>query len=396
MQPKSPGPLPQPDVESTAHSRHVAAWLRECIAGQGGDISFADYMHHALYAPGLGYYAAGNVKFGAGGDFVTAPEISAVFGAVVARQCASILAELESPAILEFGAGSGKLAVDVMRALADLRALPTGGYRIIEVSPDLRERQERRIRRDLPGLADRVSWLGSLPAGNFSGVVLANEVLDALPVERFVRRSGRICQLRVAADGDAFRWHEAPAPEVLEAAVLAIESDLGEPLPDGYVSDVCLAAPGWIRDVASCLSAGAILLFDYGVSRREYYAADRSGGWLRCHFRHRVHGDPLILPGIQDMTAWVDFSAVAAAAVDAGLELDGYTPQAHFLIGAGLDTHLRGLPESPIGEQLRLSGEVKLLTLPGEMGENVKCMALSRGLSNRPAAFANVDRAATL
>jgi len=395
MQPTSATSLPRPDARSAAHSGRAEAFIRECIAAGGGDIGFAEYMHHALYAPGLGYYTAGNTKLGSAGDFVTAPEISSIFGGLVARACADILAQLEAPTILEYGAGSGKLAVDVLRALDTLDALPAGGYRILEVSPDLRERQERHIRHELPGLADRVAWLDA-PPDALDGIVLANEVLDALPVERFVRRGETICQLRVGAGERGFRWCERPAPELLRNAVREIESTLGAPLADGYISEVCLALPGWLHDVAGSLASGAVLLFDYGLSRREYYAPDRSGGWLRCHFRHRVHADPLVLPGIQDLTAWVDFSAAAAAAVDAGLELAGYTPQAQFLIGAGLESYLRDFNELPIDAQLKLSGEVKLLTLPGEMGENFKCMALTRGLAAQPAAFAFMDRTASL
>ncbi|MDH3434357.1 MAG: SAM-dependent methyltransferase, partial [Gammaproteobacteria bacterium] len=276
--------LPKPDAQSAAHSVRVAESLREKIAGSGGQISFAEYMHHVLYAPGLGYYSAGTTKFGEAGDFVTAPEISPVFGQVLARQCVEVLDQVESASILEVGAGSGRLAVDILSTLAKLDALPRSGYQILEVSADLRERQEALLHRELPQLMDRVAWLQRLPDVH-DGVVVANEVLDALPVERFIRRGNGISQLCVALDNDVFVLRERDAPENLVAAVSAIEAELGKQLPDGFSSEVCLAATQWIRDLAPVLRIGVAFLFDYGVSRREYYAAERSGGWLRCHFR---------------------------------------------------------------------------------------------------------------
>lgn len=387
--------LPLPDAESAAHSERVAEHIRVVIDAAGGVISFAQFMQEALYAPGLGYYAAGTTKLGAGGDFVTAPEVSTLFGEVVASQCGEVLRQVESGAILEFGAGSGKLACDVLRALERRGELPPAGYQILEVSPDLRERQETFLRQQIPSLAGVVSWLDALPE-NHIGVVLANEVLDALPVERFVSRTGNVAQLCVATDGADFTLIEKPAPGNLVAAVREIERSIGIPLPDGYASEVCLAAPLWLTDVAGALGHGAIFLFDYGLSRREYYAADRSGGWLRCHFRHRAHDDPLILPGIQDLTSWVDFSAVAGAAVDAGLDVLGFVTQAQFMIGGGLERVMSEYAKLPSDAQLKLSAEVKLLTLPTEMGEHFKCLGLVRGDIATPTAFGIADRTATL
>lgn len=386
--------LPAPDAESAAHSARVADFLREQIAAAGGQLSFAEYMHHVLYAPGLGYYSAGAAKLGVAGDFVTAPEVSPIFGAILARQCASVLAQVDSPSILELGAGSGRLAVDVLRKLADLDALPER-YLILEVSADLSERQKTLLGREIPELVDRVSWVDRLP-DEHRGVILANEVLDALPVERFARRGDDIMQICVADDDGQFVARESKAPAGLANAVLGIEEDLGERLADGYVSEVSLAAPPWIEDLAGLLRHGMIFLFDYGLSRREHYEAERSDGWLRCHFRHHAHNDPFILPGIQDLTAWVDFSAVATAAVDNGLEVMGYVTQAHFLVGGGLDVELADFSDLPIDAQLKLSGQVKLLTLPGEMGENFKCLGLSRGAMDQPAAFTFADRTTTL
>jgi SAM-dependent MidA family methyltransferase len=351
-------------------------------------------MHHALYAPGLGYYTAGTTKFGEEGDFVTAPEVSAVFGRVLARQCAEVLRQVESGSILEYGAGSGKLAVDMLEALAELDALPSS-YRILEVSPDLREREQVYIAERIPELADRVTWIDSAPDSH-SGVIVANEVLDSIPVERFVRRDESVMQLRVAAEGDAFAFVEAPAPDNLALAVASIEKYLGEQLPDGYASEVCLAVPPWIGGMAAALRQGVVFLFDYGVSRREYYAPDRNSGWLRCHFRHRAHDNPLILPGIQDLTAWVDFTSVARAAVAQGFDVAGYAPQAQFLMGGGLEAEMGDFEKLGTAEQLALSQEVKKLTLPGEMGERFKCIALRKGSIETPTAFSLADRTHTL
>jgi SAM-dependent MidA family methyltransferase len=386
--------LPQPDAVSAAHSERCADYIRSRIHDAGGSISFAEFMHYALYAPRLGYYSAGTRKFGDDGDFVTAPEISPLFGRVIARQCAAVLRNVPGGAILEFGAGSGRLALEVLRTLDELDALPTE-YSIMEVSADLRERQQRLLRRELPGIADRISWLDRMPETQ-RGVVIANEVLDALPVERFMRRSGGVCQLRVGDEGGEFVFVDEPAPDILAAAVESIEKDIGERLPDNYVSEVSLAAPAWLRDVAQMLEHGMILLFDYGVSRREYYAPDRNEGWLRCHFRHRAHSDPLILTGIQDLTAWVDFSAIAEVAERGGLEILGYVSQSQFLLAGDIEAELQDFADMPIESQLQTAAQIKMLTLPGEMGENVKCLGLARGDIPRPAAFDSADRTHTL
>ncbi len=386
--------FPQPDAASMEHSVHVADFIRARIADAGGSLSFAEFMQHALYASGLGYYAAGSTKFGAAGDFVTAPEVSSVFGRVLARQCAEVLAEVESGAILEYGAGSGKLARDVLETLASLDALPER-YEILEVSADLQERQARYLSAEIPDLVSRVSWLRSPPA-NHEGVIIANEVLDALPVERFVRDAAGIKQLRVVAHDDGFGIAEAPAPGILSKAVLAIEDELGESLPSGFVSDISLGLPAWISDISASLERGVVFLFDYGVTRSEYYAPERSGGWLRCHFRHHVHDNPLILTGIQDLTAWVDFSAVAAAALNSGLDVAGFAAQAQFLIGGGLDAEMQDFALLPLPSQLELSAQIKTLTLPGEMGEHFKSMALRRGNVGTPSAFNVADRTHTL
>jgi SAM-dependent MidA family methyltransferase len=394
MQPDLPPSLPRPDAPSLEQSRRVAAYIGQRIEEAGGSISFAEFMHHALYAPGLGYYTAGSTKFGEEGDFVTAPEVSSIFGRVLARQCAEVLEQVQGGAILEYGAGSGKLAVDMLDALAHLGRLPSK-YLILEVSPDLRERQAIYVCEHLPLYADLVEWVDDVPDG-LRGVIVANEVLDSIPVERFVRRDTGVMQLRVATVENGFGLVEAPAPDNLRHSVSVVEKDLGQRLPDGYASEVCLATSPWIGGMSHALREGVVFLFDYGVSRREYYAAERSDGWLRCHFRHHAHNDPLILPGIQDLTAWVDFSSVAVAAVAQGFDIAGYSAQAQFLMAGGLDDAMRDFASLPLNEQVQLSQQVKTLTLPGEMGERFKCIALRKGNIAKPTAFGLADRTHTL
>ena len=389
-----PPTLPSPDDTSATHSDRVAAAIAEQVAAAGGSISFAEFMQHALYAPGLGYYSAGSTKFGEAGDFITAPEVSTLFGKVIARQCAEILGQLPGGEIIEYGAGSGRLAADVLAALQRLDALPSA-YRILEVSADLRERQEVFLRDKVPDLAGLVTWLDSPPRASI-GVILANEVLDALPVERFVRRENAVMQLRVAVGEPGFEFVESVAPARLARFVEDVEGELGGRFPDGYVSEACLAVPDWIAGVSAALDTGVVLLFDYGVSRREYYAPERNDGWLRCHFRHHAHNDPLMLPGIQDLTAWVDFTGVAEAAVAAGFDISGYSAQAQFLMAGGLGEEMQDFAKRPLREQLELSRQVKTLTLPGEMGEHFKCMALRKGDIATPTGFSLADRTHTL
>ena len=268
-------------------------------------------------------------------------------------------------------------------------------YDILEVSADLQQRQRRQLESEVPALAARVRWLDAWPR-EYEGIVLANEVLDALPVERFAISAEGVEQVCVTCDADGFSTTTRPAPALLAQAVRTIEQDLGEPFPTGYVSEVCLALAPWVADLAAALATGIVFLFDYGISRREYYAAERSTGWLRCHFRHHAHNDPLLLPGIQDITAWVDFTAVATAAVEQGLDIAGFVTQAQFMINGGLDAELGGMAEMPIDAQIELANEVKLLALPGEMGEHFKCIGLSSGPVRRPSGLVHMDRAAAL
>ena len=382
--------LPAPDEQSVAHSRRVAEHICQCINEAGGSISFAEFMQHALYAPGLGYYVSGTTKFGSDGDFITAPEISPLFGRVLARQAAAVLEQVDDGQIFELGAGSGVLAATILRKLSLLNALPDRYY-ILEVSADLEQRQKEYLSSEVPDLVARVEWLSELP-DDFSGVIVANEVADALPVERFTMDRSLPRQIRVSVENGKFQWHQGEVPELLGKAIDGIEKKIGRQFTDNYQSEICLALTPWINDLVKSLSEGLIFLFDYGVTCREYYAPDRAEGWIRCHFRHHAHSNPLILPGIQDLTAWVDFSALADAAVDSGAEIAGYVSQAHFLINGGLQEELADFTSLPVAEQLELSRQTKLLTLPGEMGENFKCIGLSRGDIAPPAALRESDR----
>jgi SAM-dependent MidA family methyltransferase len=383
--------LPEPDSLGAAHSERTAAHIRDVISNAGGSISFAEYMQHALYASGLGYYTAGATKLGADGDFVTAPEVSPLFGRVLARQCAFVLSQTGGGGVLEPGAGTGALAVSMLAKLDELGSLPDR-YLILEVSADLRDRQAALIKASCPQYLDRVHWIAELPTG-FTGVVVANEIADAIPVERFRIHDREVMQARVAIDGNDFVWRYDRAPDLLRNEVIDVESAIGYVLDDGYESEVSPGVRNWVSDISNSVQNGLVLLIDYGVSRREYYAPERNQGWLRCHFRHHAHDDPLILPGIQDITTWVDFSAVAAAASAAGMAVAGYVTQAHLLMGGGLEEELADFASLPVAKQIELSGQVKLLTLPAEMGENFKCIGFSRGEIVPPPALSMADRA---
>jgi SAM-dependent MidA family methyltransferase len=374
--------LPQLNPAERTHAEQVAAHIRAFMSAQGGAVGFDTYMRLALYAPGLGYYSAGATKFGGSGDFVTAPEVSSLFSRCLARQVAEVL-EITGGDVLELGAGLGTMAADLLTELAALGRLPDR-YRILEVSADLAERQRAIIAKLPAKIAARVEWLDRWPARAMRGVVLANEVLDAMPVARFVLRgtpgAQRVRALGVGLTGAGFAWRELdPTPE-LEHAVETIVQSLPAPLPDGYVSEVCLSFQPWIASLAGQLEHGVALLIDYGLPRAHLYHPERSTGTLRCHFRHRAHDDPFILVGLQDITAWVDFTRVAEAADGAGLEILGFATQAGFLIGAGMESLLSTEMQSADEQhRARLAGEARRLMLPGEMGEIFKVIALGRG-----------------
>ncbi len=367
--------LPRPSAAALAHSDRVRDAVLERIAAGDGFLPFADYMAVVLYAPGLGYYSAGARKFGSEGDFITAPELGPVFAQCMARFAGATLAGLDGGVILEVGGGSGAFAADLLQALRDR---PPEHYFLLEVSADLRERQAATLAARVPELAGRVSWLDGFPQTPIRGVVLANEVLDALPVERFRLRAGSVLQLGVTASGGNLQWSERPAPEPLREAVTALQARLHAPWPEGYTSEICLGAASWLKALLDPVQRGLVLFIDYGGSRQEIHHPDRVTGTLACHYRHRMHADPFLYPGLQDLTAWVDFSAVADAALRTGLEVAAYGTQAHALLAAGvLEQSGAGMP-SGIGEW-RGRQELQRLLMPGEMGERFKVLALTRG-----------------
>ncbi|TNJ35752.1 class I SAM-dependent methyltransferase [Arenimonas terrae] len=384
---------PAPDADALAHSQRLLALIRAQIAAGGGAIPFSRYMELALYAPGLGYYSAGALKFGAEGDFVTSPELGPTFAECVAHCAVQVIAQLGGDAdFFEIGGGSGAFAEAALRQMQAYGAVPAR-YRILEPSADLRERQRARLSAALPAdLFARVEWLNGPPETPWRGMLFANEVLDALPTPRFVLHDGEVYEeyVALAADGALIRVDQ-PADALLRAAVRHIEHDVGAPFAEGYRSEVLPQLPYWIQAVGGLLQDGAMLFVDYGYPRREFYLPERSDGTLVCHHRHTAHGDPFHLPGLQDITAFVDFTAVAEAGINAGFDLAGYCAQASFLVNNGLPERLAAIEEIGDGvERHRRHNEVKRLTLPGEMGERFQAIGFQRGVDIRPA-FARGD-----
>ena len=394
--------LPAPGPEAIEHSRRLAAHIAEEISRSGGWVPFARYMELALYAPGLGYYSAGSGKFGQAGDFVTAPELTPLFGRSLARQAVQVL-EATGGDILELGAGSGRLALDLLRELDRLGAMPDT-YAILEVSPDLRERQRVLFEREGPELLPRLVWLDALPE-RFTGLVLGNEVLDALPVHLVHWREEGLFERGVAVasggvsgslpsppappprgEGGLFSWEDRP---LMSGPLFEAASRLDIQAP--YLSEVCLAAPALVTSLAERLERGALLFLDYGFPRAEYYHPQRRSGTLMCHYRHHSHADPFFLPGLQDITAHVDFTAVAEAGVEAGLAYLGYTSQASFLINCGITELMQEMPPGDAA-YIRQAAAVQKLMSPSEMGELFKVIALGKGVVAPLLGFGRGDR----
>jgi SAM-dependent MidA family methyltransferase len=363
--------LPAPSDEALQLSAALVAKIRGEIESAGGWIDFARYMELALYAPGLGYYSAGSTKLGAAGDFVTAPELSRSFGRALALTLDAELAALGGNDVLELGAGSGALAGQLLDTFAKLGREVR--YWILEPSADLRQRQ----RRALAAFADRVRWLERLPA-SLRAVVVANEVLDALPVTRFAIDDGSPKALGVVAAGERIGWGPGRVVPELTAAVRKIELALQRALPNGYRSELCPVLPAWFGSLGTMLERGSLVFADYGLVRSDYYHEQRADGTLVCHYRHRAHDDPFAYPGLQDITAWVDFSACAEAASAARFDVAGFTTQGHYLLSvlAALPPDLAVDLKSP-----REQSAMKTLILPGEMGERFKVLLLRKNVS---------------
>ena len=361
--------------------------LSRRIAQRGGWIAFDEYLEQVLYAPGLGYYSAGAAKLGAAGDFSTAPEISPLFGACIARQCAPLLRA--GGELLELGAGTGTLAEVLLFRLAALDALPAR-YSILEISADLRDRQRVRLSHLPPELYARVQWLDALPEKAMRGVILANEVVDALPFQCFTARTDGYDERGVALDehGDPC-WAARPASTALRAELARLGDSLARPFAVGYKSELCMRVGPWLASLAATLESGCLLFFDYGLGRQELYHPQRDSGTLRCHYRHRAHDDPFLHPGLQDISAWVDFTRVAEAGSAVGLEIAGYCTQAAFLLGAGIDAELATATTAV--DRALLANQARQLMMPDEMGETFKAMLLTRGSIPSAAGFSVQD-----
>ena len=374
---------------ASEHAERVHRHLAALIQDQGGAISFETFMQEALYAPGLGYYSGGAAKLGTDGDFITAPEVSRLFGACLGMQCAEILKLLNEGVILEIGAGTGRLAVDVLSRLDGLHQLPRE-YRILEVSADLRERQRKLLEQSVPHLIDKVRWLDAPPEEPYEGILIANEVLDALPVARFKAEPAGLKEFYVRRAGDAFEWVLHPAGAALAAAYGKLQA-AGCEFSQGYESELSLRLEALSLSVTQNLARGAALFIDYGLPRAQYYLPERDRGTLMCHFRHRAHEDPFFYPGLQDITAWVDFTRLAECSKAAGFELAGFTTQAHFLAGCGIDNEMRRLAGDNHNVFARLASQARQLMLPGEMGERFKAMAWLKGIDMSLCGFAVRD-----
>jgi SAM-dependent MidA family methyltransferase len=357
--------LPQPDPIAREHSLRLTRYISEKIHESNGQIPFSAYMHHALYAPGLGYYAAGKTKFGRDGDFVTSPEISPLFGQCIAK-C------INYPMVLELGAGTGKLAATLLQCCSALTH-----YYILEVSADCRTQQQATIQSLCPAFLPKVTWLDRLPSEKITGVVLANEVMDAFPATRFCWQDGKAYEYYVRY-ADQFYW-QLDKPH--DARISKFVSTVG--LADNYASEMHLWLKPWIQSLSDILKEGLILLFDYGFPRNEFYHPDRHRGTLMCHYHHHAHENPFFYPGLQDITTHIDFTSVAEAAHESGLTIAGYTSQAAFLLDCGILS---------LAHDDNRKNQTKILTLPSEMGELFKAIALTRNHANPLPGFQLQDR----
>ena len=367
--------FPRPDAVALAVSQSLTTRIEDAIERAGGWLGFESFMQMALYDPGLGYYDGGATKIGAVGDFTTAPELGDWLAAALAPFLAAQLTALGSTRLLELGAGTGRLAADLLDHLAT-HGFPAVDYSILETSADLRQRQQSLLAQRRPA----VRWLDRLPAPGFQGIVIANEVADALPVARFVRAPDAVWPLGVVRGSRGLELAPGPGDSRVAAAVHAIEADIGAALPEGYRSEVCLQMKPWLVAVLGPMARGGLLLIDYGLGRRDYYRPDRSDGTLICHYRQRAHADPLLWPGLQDISAWVDFSAVAAAGRAAGWTLSGFTTQSQFLIES-IARDRRLAARQPTARE---ASALQTLVLPGEMGERFKLLWLTRGIDDAP------------
>jgi SAM-dependent MidA family methyltransferase len=381
--------LPIPSQLALQHSEKLIDLIADEIAAAGGHISFARYMELALFAPGLGYYSAGSHKLGKEGDFVTAPLISPLFAQCIARQCQQVLFEMVNGSMLELGAGTGQLACDLLLELERLDSLPEH-YFILEISAELRERQQQLLQEHCAHLLSRVEWLDQLPTSKMKGIILANEVLDAMPVHCFRIEDDAILERSVTFNENGFAWQVTTPTS--PTFIQQVETILAEcPFNTGYESEINLMLADWIKTLGDRLEQGMMLLIDYGFGRREYYHPDRQEGTLMCFYQHHHHANPFVWPGLQDITAHVNFTTVAESAMDAGLRVAGYTTQASFLLACGL-TEFAAAKTLSVTQQYQQNQAIKVLTLPSQMGELVKVIGLSKNLDVSLVGFSLFDR----
>lgn len=378
--------LPAPDEFALKLSDNLREKIRQAILENDGSIGFEQYMQMALYEPEFGYYSAGSGKFGEQGDFVTAPEISSIFSRCLARQCQQVLSEITSGCILEFGPGTGVMAIDILRELERNNALPRVYY-MLEPSADLRQRQQQNVKQQIPHLQERIVWLERLPEKKIEGIILANEVIDAMPVKRIVL-DHTIQEYAVTCESESsgqirFQWIKKELDEKSMDVVQEMLDTLKEALPTPYTSEINFYIKPWLNSLNDILDKGLILISDYGYPRQEFFHPQRHAGTLICHYRHHAHDDPFLYPGLQDITASVDFTAVAEAAADAGLHISGFTTQAHFLIACGLDQFVLEHEADDVTERTQMTHQVSKLTMPGEMGEKFKFIGLTKKLETK-------------
>jgi SAM-dependent MidA family methyltransferase len=382
-----------PDSIAKKHSDELTQLIKEEIERSGGHIDFATYMQFCLYAPGLGYYSAGSHKLGRGGDFTTAPEQSDLFSRTLARHCIDVLSQLNSGSILEFGAGSGKMATDILLELEQHQQLPEHYY-IVDVSADLRDKQNTYIRTHAPHLHHRVIWLDNLPA-EFTGVILANEVCDAMPVHLIHIENNMVSERKVSLDhkGDFF-WKSS------SISTRELNNQINNILEVGtyseYVTEINLAAPAWIASLSESLLQGAVFIIDYGYHHQDYYHPQRHKGTLMCYYQHQAHDDPFFLPGLQDITAHVNFTALAETAHNHHFEVAGFQSQADFLLAGGITDLIPVSDHDDVSTMLTYANQIKQLTLPSTMGETFKVLTLTKALPELLPKVVFSDRRATL
>ncbi len=391
--------LPVPDEFALKLSQNLREKIRLAILENNGSIGFEQYMQMALYEPALGYYSAGSSKFGEQGDFITAPELSSIFSRCLAKQCQQVLSEISSGCILELGPGTGVMAIDILRELERNNVLPKIYY-MLEPSADLRQRQQQRVKIEIPHLKERIIWLEHLPEKMIEGVILANEVIDAMPVKRIVF-DHEIEEYAVTCESESsgqtrFQWVNKEFDQETMNIVQELLNTLKETLPTPYTTEINFYLKPWLNSLNDILDKGLILISDYGYPRQEFFHPQRHAGTLICHYRHHAHDDPFLYPGLQDITASVDFTAVAEAAVDIGLHVSGFTTQAHFLIACGLDEIISDHDSDDVAKKVEITHQVSRLTMPGEMGEKFKFIGLTKSLDIQLKGFDFIDQRARL